>query len=90
MGTTMNEMNNIIKPLLRLGILHELKREKENQLNGLSPKGDSNGSSEPLLPPPRGPGGLTGGVVIITRDIELSSNTLVITGFWYARFGNIS
>jgi len=48
----------------------------------LSPKGDWKGDSVPLLPPPLG-GGFGGMSVIITREMELSIPTLVISGGIY-------
>ena len=57
-----------------LGIINNIFHPK-----GLSPKGLPKGSSAPLLPPPRG-GGFGGVLVIITREIELSRITLVISG----------
>jgi hypothetical protein len=57
------------------------------QLNGLSPNGLWNGVSF-FFDPPSG-GGSIGGVVIITREIELSRTTLKTSGLIYVFLGNI-
>ena len=57
-----------------------------NHSKGLSPKGLWNGESFPFGPPPPGlglGGGLGGDAVIITREMELSRITLVISGLVY-------
>ena len=59
-----------------------------DQPKGLSPKGLFNAGSSnpllfiPLLPPPPLGGGF-GGIVIMTRDMELSRITFIISGFMY-------